>query len=556
MEPGSTRWNAAFALAAAAVAIALYWSTLAAPFIFDDLPHIIGNPGIRDLGDLTAIVAGGYQETRPLFMLTAAVNWAIGGPDPTGYHAVNIALHAGCAVLVFFVAVAIRRDLKQRLPGFPEVAALVFAAHPLASESVAYVSARPGLMVGCLALATLLLYRRKSTIAATICCALAMFCKESAVSIPILVLCYAALIEARGDWRGAWRAHRRRIAPLLATAAIVPLLLVVADNPHAGSIGGVRLPALDHYQLQPAVIAQMMRLSVAPIGQSFDHQIPGGGALVTLASVAAIAVLIAIAVAARRRAPIAALGIVWFFVALAPTNPGVPFPNFIAERYVYLSLVGVAAIAGWVFALGWARSRTVAMLAGVAAIATLCALSVSRARLYAEPIALWRATAETSPDNPRPHVNLGILLAERGDFDEAVAELERAVALAPGDAYARYNLGALQERRGELAAATRSFRAALASVERPRYRVSLARLLNARGKAAARDGELDDAERLLREAVEVDAPGYASPVYNLGVVLDRTGRSAEARELWQRALAIDPEHPGARRKLGRQTGAP
>jgi Flp pilus assembly protein TadD len=559
---GTRAWNAALAAAIAALGLALYLPVLDAPFIFDDLPHIAGNPGIRDLGDPASIVSGGFQETRPLFMLGVALNWAIGGDDPTGYHGVNLALHAACVALVFFAAVAIRRDLGERLPGFPEIAALVFAVHPLASESVAYVSARPGLMVAALGLASLLLFLRAcdrgsrgALIAAVIASALAMASKESAVVIPPLIAAYLILVRHRGDWRAAWRAHRARLAPLALTMAIVGVLLVLADNPHDDSIGGVRLAILEHYRIQPAVIARMLRLAILPVGQSFDHAPPGGGALVAIASLAAIVGMLALGFALRRRSPVIALGIVWFFVALAPTNPGIPFPNFIAERYLYFSLFGVAIAAGWCAATVIRRGRRAALVAGLVAAAAIggCAfLSLERARLYDRPIDLWRATVEASPDNPRPRVNLGILLAQQGDLAAAAAQLDRAIELAPNDAYARFNAGVLDERRGDLEAAAASFRAAIAAVDRPRYRISLARALNALGKRAFRAGDLPRAESLLREAVAAAASGYGSPAFNLGVVLERTGRPAEAEAMYRRALEIDPDHPGARRKLGHQ----
>jgi Flp pilus assembly protein TadD len=574
---GSGRWHA-LAVGAVGFAIAAaYAVSLRGEFIFDDIHHIIDNRGIRDLGDLGAVLRGGLQETRPVFLLSLALNYWAHGTDVLGYHLVNVALHIACAAAVYALAVVMRRDLAagraavtvpaDALRWFPEIAAGVFALHPLATESVAYVNSRSGLLAAAFALAGMLLWLRwdarrgeraawAGQWAAVACMALAMGSKESAVVAPVLLAVYRSWFRQGGDARRAAR-EAAALAPVLATVVIVPLLFVTVTNPHRGTIGADTLPVVHHWLTQAKVIAFFLGQLLLLRGQNIDHDFPVSTGIdaAVIASGLVVAAVIALAVTARRRAPGAAFGAVWFFVALAPTNSVVPFKDFIAERHLYLPLAGFALVVGWAVARGVARLRAGApRLAPVAAAAVgalliaLGAMTAARSRVLADPLALWTETAKLSPDKARPHVNLGILLLARGEVAAGRAHLERAVELDPDDARAAYNLGVFHERAGDHAQALIWYRRAAAEEPRARYRRSLALTANELGIARFRAGEGAEAEALLREAIAA-APDFASPHFNLAVVLMDAGRADEARAELERTLALDPAHDKARAKL-------
>src|SRR5580692_11574128 len=99
-------------LAAALVVLAglvAYHATFSAPFFFDDLPAITDNPSIRDLRALGTVLAppsaeGNAVGGRPLVNLSFALNYAFGGLDVRGYHAVNLAIHLLAALTLLGVA--------------------------------------------------------------------------------------------------------------------------------------------------------------------------------------------------------------------------------------------------------------------------------------------------------------------------------------------------------------------------------------------------------------------------------------------------------------------
>src|SRR5438309_12069705 len=80
-----------------------YANTLAGPFMLDDELSIVGNQTIRALWNLRALVFPPREfpiAGRPLVNISFALNYAFGALQPAGYHAVNIAVHAACALLL------------------------------------------------------------------------------------------------------------------------------------------------------------------------------------------------------------------------------------------------------------------------------------------------------------------------------------------------------------------------------------------------------------------------------------------------------------------------
>ncbi|NOT45328.1 MAG: hypothetical protein HOP14_12065 [Acidobacteria bacterium] len=83
------------------VAIVLYAGTLDVPFHFDDADAVVGNTSIRTLsGALTPPARGEPVAGRPLVNLSFALNYAAAGLAVEGYHAVSLALHVACALVM------------------------------------------------------------------------------------------------------------------------------------------------------------------------------------------------------------------------------------------------------------------------------------------------------------------------------------------------------------------------------------------------------------------------------------------------------------------------
>src|SRR4051794_14402801 len=131
-----------------AVAGAVYANSLHGAMIFDDQTAIVTNPNIRHLWPLSVAASAppaSCIDGRPLVCLSLAINYAIGGINPLGYHVFNLAVHLACVLLAFSL---IRRTLllprwqgrwsEPAAAGFAGVVTLLWSVHPLLTESVDY----------------------------------------------------------------------------------------------------------------------------------------------------------------------------------------------------------------------------------------------------------------------------------------------------------------------------------------------------------------------------------------------------------------------------------
>src|SRR4051812_45361280 len=137
----------------AVVAAATYWNSLDAPFVGDDDTAITTNQSIHQITEslnppIETPVAG-----RPVVNLSLALNYAYGGLDPRGYHVVNLAVHLGCALLLFGIVsrtLTRQRFFSQRAPldAIALAPALLWMVHPLLSETIDYTTQRTESMMG------------------------------------------------------------------------------------------------------------------------------------------------------------------------------------------------------------------------------------------------------------------------------------------------------------------------------------------------------------------------------------------------------------------------
>jgi tetratricopeptide (TPR) repeat protein len=552
------------ALLLVAAVVAVYANTLRAPFVFDDRPAIVENPTIRDLGNLGAVLSppadvGSSANSRPLVNLSLALNYAAGGLDPTGYHGVNIALHALAALALLGVV----RRLCRRPPLAARLApvalpialgtALVWALHPLQTETVACVIQRTEGLVGLLYLVAAYALVRSAEADATsgarriwsavvvAACLLGVFTKELIATAPVVLLLLDRTFLA-GSFRAAWQQRRGLYVALAATW--LPLAWVVlAGGRRGGTVGfGLGVSSWDYLLTQAKALALYLRLAVWPHPLVLDY---GTEVVSGLGEVWAQALLVlgqlAITVVALRRRPVEGFLGAWCFLILAPSSSVVPLTSqTIAEHRMYLPL---AAFAAGAMAGLWLRFGRRAWLAAGVWVVALGAVTVARNHDYRSALAIWEDTAAKAPANPRAHNNLVTELLPAGRIDEALAHGERSVALAPADASMHVNYGTALQLAGRTAEAVARYEKALrldpASVDgRFNYGIILAGL-----------GRLPEARGHF-ESVLRDRPGHAQARINLGNVLASLGLRAEAIREYQQALALQPDNPEGHYNLG------
>ena len=528
---------------------AAYWNSLAVPLFFDDIGAITHNATIRHLwplsGPLTPPGDGSTTTGRPVLNLTYALNYAVGGETVTGYHVGNILIHAAAALALFGL---VRRTLESPTlrPRFQTVArpvafwaALLWALHPLLTESVTCIAQRTESLCGLFYLTTLYGFvRGAGSPTAGRWCALAVLAswlgmgtKEVMVTAPLVVLLFDRTFLA-GSFAAAWRLRKGSYLALASSWLLLGGILLTGGGTRGASAGlGLGITWWSYLLKQCEALLLYLKLSVWPHPLVVDY-----GTAVVQAPVdvwwqgPVVLALLGGTIWSLWRRPVLGFVGAGFFVILAPSSSIVPLVSqTMTEHRMYLPLAALvaAAIVGlyrWLGARAW-------LLFGAVAV-VFAALTVARNHDYRSEVAIWTDNIAKYPQNPRAHANLGVVLQQQGQPAEAVPHFARAIQMRPDYALAHYGLGACYLQLGRPDEALVHLRLAVQIA--PKYAEAQLTLGNALVKTERAAEALAHYEQAL--AVEPAADTH----YNLGVALVALGRTDEAIAHFESALALAP----------------
>ena len=574
------------------VVLALYANTVGNRFVFDDGTLIVQNPNIIGMRSWPRQFTSGYWAEelsdklyRPVTMISYAVQRRfgfIGGLNPSPYHFVNIVLHAANAALVCLLIAWLFGEDRKLLA---LAAGLVFAVHPIQADAVAPVYGRADLLagLGCLLALWLWTRARPALVPAALCFAAGLFAKESAIVLPGLAMVCDALL-------GRFRREEARALMVRYGVLLVVVAGYVALRWNAlGALTTAQYyysqPALHHPLPLPMTVGMVERLATAfsvipryamllvwPArllpDYSFAAVMP-----VTFADVGAIVgclVVVAIIGAAvwswsRHRAASAGLA----FAALGfvtVSNLLVPTGAWMAERFLYLPMIGLAALAG--LGAEWLGRRRVEWLAvALIVLGGFFARTFLRNRDWRDGERLWqsavaaqprsvvalhnwgemqlargesepavqtfRAVLEIAPDMPDTHSALSRAYLQLRKFDEAAVAAQRAVELRPRFAVAYNNLALALAAKGDYYAAIDHL--LTATTQNPDFYDAWNNL----GVVYFNTGKYNEAIDAYKRSIDIFA-GYASSRFNYGLVLLKLNHSSDAIQQFTAALQYNP----------------
>lgn len=553
----------------------------------DEEMHITKNPNLHDAAGLvrTWIEPGSNSQYYPLAITGFWLEYHAFGADTTGYHVVNLAIHALNVLLAWGL-------LRRLRVSWAWLVALIFAMHPMIVESVAYISELKNLLSGAfflLAAHSWLNWREASAARGFWYTALlaaftaAMFGKSIACTFPVVML----LLEY---WRNG-RIERRSwigASPLLVVGLGLAGLFIHMEHQHVGASGA----AFEFSLVERVLIAGRALCFYAgkllvpdPLLTVYPRWSIDASAAWQFVFPAAVAAVVAGCWAVRRwsRGPLA--GVLAFIILLSPALGFVSYYpmifSFVADHYVYLAVLPWAALclAGfhWIAEKHWRPALVEAILAA-SIVVILGPRTWIQAGRWQTKVTLWEPTAAANPgswyatanlayglveegryeeasreakaslalkeDNSRAHFTLALARQHMGDAAGAAGEYERGLALENTSAVGWFNLGVARQRLGDLPGAAEAYRRA--GEADPRQAAAwnnLAALDLARGAWG-------EAAAAARRAVAADGK-YGSAHVNLALALQKQGQFAEAISEFRVGLALVPANPRVRLELAR-----
>ncbi|HEY6290437.1 MAG TPA: tetratricopeptide repeat protein [Terriglobia bacterium] len=539
-EARRTRRDAALMTALTAVAALPYLNALANGFVYDDNLQVISNPYLRSFHYLRPIftssawsfVGGASGVTnyyRPLMTFGYLLCFQLFGPSAFAFHLMNLLVHVAVVLLLYRLSARLFQDWRVGL-----AAALIFALHPVHSESVDWVGAITDLELTLSYLAAFWFYLRiprlaharlgwqwlgtqGALIASLI---LALLSKEQALTLPLIATLYEHFYREDRSETSVFE----KIARYAPAWLLLPAYLLIRGRFLGGfapAPSGRPYVFLDQQLLSAgALLGQYAGKILWPVRLCMYYTFPASWMALLPAMLGGIATLMAgtlLFVLLWKKARLASFGLVWFLITLAPVlnirwMPAAAF----AERYLYLPSVGLCWLIAWAAVRLWdvagLRGRAWRLvLASVAAALAILAVAriVTRNRDWKDETVLFRRTLEVSPDAYVIHTDLGKVYWDQGQHQLAAQEWQAAARLAPNSAVVLDNLG-------------------LVLTKEHRY-----------------DEALDDLKRALQQS-----PDDTMAHIGLGSTYEEMGLPADAQREFETAVRLSPLNSFARDKLG------
>jgi protein O-mannosyl-transferase len=428
------------------ITIGLYLPVFGYDFVnWDDTWYVVKNPYLTswspsNLWDISTDVIN--RNYAPVTIFTYLVEYTCWGLNPSGYHIVNIVLHATNAVLV---CVLVSQLTNRRTVGW--MTAALFAVHPIQIESVAWISSMKGLLCATFTLACLICWMRPTRTERQSNWGLAFFVlallsKALTVVVPAIILLYDMLV------------CRKKFSDALArqfVPGILALWLLIKTMAAQGaSTGGIRthlaLSKLQILGIDSVILWDYVRMLFWPSQLSvlYNPATTGLGWQIAFATAAWFAIGFMLW-KIRKTHPLVTVACVAWLLLLLPVLNLTPITTLMNDRYLYMPAIpffGLVCFAIHSAATGLARrysklsllDRQQAWLAiPCVAVVALAVATRQHLPVWKNDQALWEHAVTQTPELPVVRIQYAMMLHEQGRDGLAIAQLQETLATCHPD---------------------------------------------------------------------------------------------------------------------------
>ena len=539
-----------FLIAATLLAYQPIWH---AGFIWDDDHYVTGNLALRSLKGLWQIwfVPGATPQYYPMTFTGFWVEYHLWQLNPLGYHLTNVLLQALNAILLWTV---LRR---LDVPGAWLVAA-IFALYPVCVESVAWISEIKNVLSGAFYLSAVLIYlgfdRTRNW--RLYFFALGLFVL-GLISKTVIATLPAALLLVFWWQRGklSWKQDVLPLIPFFVAGVGAGLFTAWMEWAFVGARGSeFNFTFIERTLIAGRAIWFYLGKLIWPVGLIFMyprwHVSQAVGWQYLFPAMALLVTLGLWLLSRRNRGPLAA----WLFF-VGTLFPALGFLNaypfrysFVADHFQYLAIIGplTLGVAGIDKLFPHWRDKErfweSVLFCGMLLL-MLGGLTWRQCDMYANSEILWRVTLARNPDCWMAHNNLGFILTQKGEVDEAMAQFQQALQINPKDPPSWNNVGNVLLHWRKVDEAIPYFQNALQI--NPDY----VEARNNLGSALLQEGKVDEAIAQFQKVLQIN-PISVEAHGNLGNAMLQEGKVDEAIAYYQKALQLSPHNANLDNNLG------
>jgi protein O-mannosyl-transferase len=554
-ESRAQKWLICLLLGLAVMVV--FWPALHYGFVdYDDGDYVTANPDIQHGLTLQslhwALTTTHASNWHPVTWVSHIIDCDLYGLNPAGHHLTSLLFHVANSVLLFRLLLRLTGELAPSL-----FVAAMFALHPLRVESVVWISERKDVLstfFWMLALGAYVRYARKQKSKtanaavfyglALVFFALGLMAKPMLVTLPLILLLLDFWPLGRLEFgpKFLWRPIWEKIPFLLLAAGDSAATFLIQRN--SGAVGTLTsYPLVLRLANVPVAYVRYIAKNFWPAGLAVYYPSRSWSLLEVGGAVCVLVVVSLLAVRRWRAQPYLAVGWFWFLGMLVPTIGLVQVgTQSMADRYSYIPSVGLWIMVGWSardWIAGHPSRRAMAALAGAGAIIACIALTCAQVPFWRDSHTLFTRAAEIPGGSYIAYYNLGCYATVDRKFDDAIVYYKKALSAeadnaswadhAPG--YSDLGFAYLQ---------VKDYSNAVASIEkaiaiRPEFPKAYYNL----GCAFLNDNQPAEAVESLQRATSMD-PGAADIHYKLANALMASGQYAKAIAEFERTLQLRP----------------
>lgn len=510
-----------------------YFNSLNNQFVSDDIFALTKDKTINSIT---------YVTQQPFAFIRASFNYLCNktfGLTPVFFRLFNIFFHLGSVLAAYFL---LRLLTGERTAFF---AASIFAVHPVAVESVTWISGGIYSQYAFFLLLSFLLFVRslgdqrlyRFSLLAYL---LSLASHDMAMVLPLILNTYLLLYKMP---RSSWK----KVFPFFLLSVFWLIVVMPKLGHRIGTLQSVyyqRPNILEYVYSIPAVIVSYIGIIFWPGPLSLHHYSSGFSQNELLIKSAIFLLLILLFVATLKRCRRVWFWFLFFIISLLPTLSTIGLSAVLAERYVYLGSVGIFAIIA--ITMNYICEKKGLKLPLYVFFSILLLLLLGRTVLrnadWRDEVSLCAATLKTDPGSFHAHNSLGVAYSRQGNFSLAEGEFIRAIGINPMNPNPYHNLANVYMEKGEFDKALDYYTKAISRDPGmwQSYRNSAGIYFKEGKFSAARDNII--------RAIEIN-PNDAGLHMNLGLAYIKLNDIDRARHEFEAALRLDPGFQPAKKAL-------